>query len=330
MENFMNRLQRLCAVLASSLLLSACGQASTGSAKPDGAAPATIHIAETAGLPAAFLQYGVERGLFKNEGLDLVVDSSAGGAAALPGVVGGSTQLAGSNVFTDLLAKAKGLPVQIVASNTFSTDTPTSDYSAVLVAKDSAIADARELAGKTIAVNTLGNVGEVTIKTALEQKGVDISGIKFLELGFPDMIPALEAGRVDAVWTIEPFVTRGIDNGSRPVLWPFVESRPNLMVGSVVASESYIKENPEIIAAFQRGLTATMDFVNKDTDSFRASLPKLANMSEAAAKQIVLPVYKTSTAADLESMEFVVKQMEKYGVLSTKVDVSKLLLDGIH
>jgi NitT/TauT family transport system substrate-binding protein len=138
------------------------------------------------------------------------------------------------------------------------------------------------------------------------------------------MLAALDAGQVDAAWIIEPFVTAGLNAGDRAVLLPYVESLPGLMVGSYVASESYIAENPEIVAAFQRGVSATAESIAADPGSFRTALTELSSVPEAAAQALVLPIWKSD--ADLDSLALMAEQMSTYGLTSTKVDVSSIVL----
>lgn len=324
----MKRLPLLATVFAATLVLSGCsatGSESSESSAPSADAPVTVNVAETAGMPSAFLSYGVQQGFFSDEGLDLVVDTGAGGAAAIPGVVSGATQFAGSNVVSVLLAKSKGLPLKMIAPGTFATETADKDFSAVLVSDGSPIQGPNDLAGKSIAVNTLANIGEVTIKTALEASGVDVSGISFVELGFPSMLAALDSGQVDAAWIIEPFVTAGLNAGDRAVLWPYVEAYPGLMVGCYIASESYVADNPTIVASFQRGVTSTAESIAADPASFRTALTALAKVPEAAAKSLVLPIWKSNV--DLGSLTFIEGQMFAYGLTATRVDVPSVLLN---
>ena len=325
----MKRLPLLVTMLASAVVLAGCsgagGAASDATGEPSAADPITINVAETAGMPSAFLSYGVDQGFFADEGLDLIVDTGAGGAAAIPGVISGSTQFAGSNTVSVLLAKSRGLPVKIVAPGTFATKTAGADFSAVLVSGSSSIQTAADLSGTTIAVNTLENIGDVTIQTALEAVKVDVSDISFVELGFPSMLAALDAGQIDAAWVIEPFVTTGLASGARAILWPYVESLPGLMVGSYVTSETYASENPLVIEAFRLGVSTTAESISSDPDAFRSALTELASISETAAASLVLPVWNADV--DPDSLTFIEEQMFKYDVTDTRVDVSTMLLD---
>lgn len=322
----MKRISLIGALAGAALMLSACGGAGAADNQgPDPASPTKINVAETAGVPSAFLSYGVQQGFFEDEGLDVTVDTSTGGAAAVPGLVSGGLQLAGSNTVSALLAAGKGLPVSIVAPGTFASETSGEDFSAVLVAKDSGINEPADLAGKTIAVNTLENIGDVSITAALETQGIDTSGIKFVEVGFPDMLPALERGQIDAAWEIEPFVSIGTEAGNRPVLWPYVEARPGLMIGSFLATNDYRDNNPEVIEAFRKGITATAEAVSEDPDAFRAALPQLAKVKPEVAKSMTLPVWKPDV--DLESLKFIDQQMQKHGITDKPVDVSAIVAD---
>lgn len=315
----------LVSAAAAALLLTGCGAGSPEAQGLDPSAPVAVNVAETAGVPSAYLNYGVQQGFFEEEGLDVTVDVSAGGAAAVPGLMSGGLQLAGSNTVSALLAVEKGLPITMVAPGTFGSEAEGEDFSAVLVAENSDIREPADLAGSTIAVNTLENIGDVTISAALEEHGVDPASVEFVEIGFPDMIPALDRGQIDAAWEIEPFVTIGAESGARPVLWPYVEARPGLMVGSFLATQEYREQNPEVIEAFRNGLEATAASVAEDPDAFRAALPDLARVTPEVAESMTLPQWKPEI--DVESLEFIEEQMRKHGLISEPVDVDAVVAD---
>ncbi|SCL20123.1 NitT/TauT family transport system substrate-binding protein [Micromonospora rhizosphaerae] len=324
------RLAASATAAALSLFLVACGSSgggssSTGTPGSDGKLT-TVKIAETAGVPAAFLEYGEQKGLFKAQGLHLDIDTAAGGAAVIPGVVSGTYQFGGSNVASVLLAANKGLPISLIAPGTFATEKTDADFSAVLVAKNSPITSAKDLAGKKIAVNTLKNIGDITIKAALAARGVDTSGISFVEIGFPDMLPALEAGRVDAAWEIEPFVSIGLGRGFRPVLWPYVESKPGLQIGSYVANKRYAKEQPKVVEAFQKGVAATAEAIAADPAAFRSALPTLQKVTPESAQKMILPVWRAKS--DLGSLRFIAAEMRKYGLVNGEIDVDSMVAPG--
>src|SRR5215208_3372386 len=203
------------ALLFLTLLLAACGDDDGGGGEAGKAA--TVKVEDTAGVPSAFLEYGVQKGFFKKRKLTVNVKPSQGGATVVPAVVSGNVDIGGSNLVSVLLAQGKGIPLKIVAPGTFVQADRKKDFSAILVKGSSDIRSPKDLEGKTLAVNTLKNVAEVTAKASLSKKGVDVSKIKLTEVDFPDMNAAIEQGRVDAAFVIEPFVTQGVAAGSRIV-----------------------------------------------------------------------------------------------------------------
>lgn len=309
------------------LTLSACGGQSEPetSAAAEGGELIQVNVAETAGIPSAYLSYGVEQGFFEEEGLDVTVDTSAGGAAAIPGLISKDLDLAGSNAVSALLAASKGLPISIIGPGTYGTETEGEDFSAVLVAKDSDIQEPADLEGKTIAVNTLENIGDITISAVLEEHGVDPATVDFVEIGFPEMIPALERGQIDAAWEIEPFVTIGSKSENRPVIWPYVEAHPGLMVGSYLATEEFMEQNPEVIEAFRNGLKATAESISEDPDTFREALPEISTVSPEVAEAMVLPDWKSDV--DKESLQFLQDRMLAGGVISEPIDIDAVVAD---
>lgn len=311
-------------------LLGACG--SSGAAPEKGASsgsglssssPIKVRIAETAGIPSSFLDYGKSKGFFSKRGLGLQIDSSVGGAAVVPALISGSIQIGGSNTTSVLLASSKGLPLVVIAGGTYATETPKEDFSAVLAGPSSGITSASDLAGKTIAVNTLRNIGDITIKASLEKQGVDVKGIKFVEAGFPDMLSLLAKGDVDAAWEIEPFVTIGRSQGFQPVLWPYVEAQPGLMAGSFITSKKYLAEHADVVKAFRDGVIETAKSIESDPVAFRTAIPKLTKTSPAIAQKMVLPEWKGTV--DLDSLKWMAGEMKKYGLVDKDIDVQAIV-----
>lgn len=308
------------AVVGAALLsISACGAGNSTDSAEDGQ---VIRVGETDGVPAAFLRFGEREGIFADHGIDIEIDASAGGAAAIPALIGGNLDIAGSNVVSGMLAAYQGLPIKIIAPGTFATENVTEDFSAVLVPEGSDLTSAQGLAGKSIAVNTLENIGDITIEAALQEQGVDTSNIQFVEIGFPQMLPALDSGRVDAAWVIEPFVAMGIAQGAQPVLSPYVESREGLQVGSFLATEEFIAENGDRVEAFRAAVAATAQTITDDPDAFRAALPEIDGMSPEIAAAMVLPDFKAEV--DTESLRFIADRMRQSGHVKEEIDVDAL------
>jgi NitT/TauT family transport system substrate-binding protein len=284
-----------------------------------------LRVQDTAGVPSAFLAYGVQQGFFKERNLDVQVTPSQGGATVVPAVVSGDSDIAGSNLVSVLLAQGKDIPIKIVAPGTFVQDKRSQDFSAILVAGDSDIRSAQDLEGKTLAVNTLKNVAELAAKASLAKQGLDVSKIELVEVDFPDMNSALAEGRVDAAFQIEPFVSLGRAEGHRVVDRPYVGTKPGLQIGCYFTSDRYLSENEDVVERFQEGVADTAAAIAEDPAAFRKFLPEASEIPPPAAQKAILPAWKAEN--DEASLELTAELMERYNVVEEKPDTSDAVVE---
>jgi NitT/TauT family transport system substrate-binding protein len=101
-----------------------------------------IPVYDVAPLYAALV-----KGYFKEVGLDVETAPTAGGAAGIPGLIGGSVDIAYGNVVSALLAVQQGLDLKVIAAGTKNTGYAT-DKTQIMVAADSGIKSAKELKAK--------------------------------------------------------------------------------------------------------------------------------------------------------------------------------------
>jgi NitT/TauT family transport system substrate-binding protein len=309
-------------LVVATCLLGACG-GDDDSGESGG--QARVRVQDTAGVPSAFLEYGVEQGFFKERELDVEVTPSQGGATVVPAVVSGDSDIAGSNLVSVLLAQGKDIPVKIVAPGTFVRGERSQDFSAILVVGDSDIRSPQDLEGKTLAVNTLKNVAEVAAKASLAKQGVDVSKIELAEVDFPDMNGALAEGRVDAAFQIEPFVSLGVREGHRVVDRPYVGTKPGLQIGCYFTSEQYLSENEDVVERFREGIADTAAAIAEDPAAFREFLPEASEIPPPAAEKAILPAWKADN--DQASLELTADLMERYGLVDEKPDTSDAVAD---
>lgn len=274
---------------------------------------ASLTVGDILGTPAAFSQFTTDQGFFAEQGLDVTIEPNPGGAANIPGVEAGDFQIAGSNVVSVLLARSQGLELKMVSAGTFGTDDPDTDFSLVLVPADSDIEGPEDLNGRSVAVNTLANIAELTIRASLENAGAEHGDIDFVEMGFPDMVPAALDGTVDAVHVIEPFMSIGLDEGMRAIIAPYAGTRDNLAIGSYFSSDTYIAENSEVIDGFIAGVSAGGDYVADNPEEFRQALVDIAGLDPAVAEMVNIPPW--GGPVDTESVQLIGEYMVEFGLL---------------
>src|SRR5215211_4921577 len=241
--------------------------------------PATLKVGVIPIADVAPLYLGIKKGFFKQQKLTIKPQLAAGGAAITPAVVSGNFQIGFSNTISMLIASSKGLPIQIISQGVLGGTSKSKAWADLLVAKNGPIKTGKDLEGKTIAVNTLKNICEVTIKASLEKEGVDVDKLKFTEVPFPDMNAALEAGRVDGACQVEPFVSQG-KAGKATGIDPFyVRTAPDLTVATYFTSTKYAQENGDVVDRFVDAMNKSLTYAQSRPDLNEPTIEKLSELS---------------------------------------------------
>jgi NitT/TauT family transport system substrate-binding protein len=179
----------------------------TAASLPLRAAAQSATLTVGAGLiePQAQAYYARANGFFKQRGLDVEVIVSANGAATSAAVAGGAMQIGTTSVVGLAQAIGRGLPFVTFAPGAIHD----SRYpgSGLLVLPESKLATAKDLSGKTVAVSTLKGLDQLVVSVLIDKLGGDVSSVKFVEMRPPEMLTALQAGRVDAMNVEDPEFT---------------------------------------------------------------------------------------------------------------------------
>jgi NitT/TauT family transport system substrate-binding protein len=321
MEHPMKRSLMAAAASTALVLSAACGPTDGGSQTGEGTDAVTVGVIPIVDVAPIYL--GEEQGFFADRGIELTLESGQGGAAIVPGVVSGQFQFGFSNVTSLLLAQSKGLPLKVVTAGNSTTGDVDADFGAVVVPEDSDITDPKDLAGKSVAVNTLNNIGDTTIREVVRQDGGDPSGIKFVELPFPNMPAAVQEGRVDAAWVVEPFVTIATGQGARPVASNFAGTDPELMVAAYFTSQELMGSNPDLVKRFTEAMNESLAYTQDNPDEARRILSSYTEIDEATAKELILPRWPTEINVD--SVQRLADLAVQDGLVTQKPDVQALL-----
>ncbi|GAB2901932.1 ABC transporter substrate-binding protein [Streptomyces mayteni] len=285
----------------------------------------TLVVSETAGVPSSFLAYGVSRGYFADEGVDLRVSPSSGGATVIPALLSGDIDVAGSNVVSAMIAMGRRMPIQMVAAGTSTAQDPAEDFASLVVPEDSPIASPEDLDGTRIAVNSLQNINDVVVNSVLTEAGLSNDDVRFVEMPLPDIPAAIDRGDVDAGVLIEPFASIGRSQGLRVLASPYVNTRPGLQIGTYLMTSDRVADDPELVAAFRAGVERTARSVAEDPAAFREALPEISDLSPELAGRMNLPVWRGGN--DRESIETIHAVMREIGLTDADLDYERAVAD---
>jgi NitT/TauT family transport system substrate-binding protein len=267
-------------------------------------------------VDVAPLYLGQKKGFFSSRGIDLRMETAQGGAAIIPGVLSGQFTFGFSNVTSLMIAQTKGVPIKSVVNGDATTGDTQADVTGVAVKKSSAIKSAKDLGGKTVAVNTLQNIGDTTVREAVREDGGDPSKIKFVEMPFDQMPAALTSGQVDAAWMAEPALTIAKGQGARLVASPFAETDPKLTVATYFTSTKLLKENPGLVKKFTDAMTESLTYATEHPDEARQILTTYTKLSGAVLKNLTLPAWPTQV--NMASLEKLASLGEADGIFAGK------------
>ena len=265
-----------------------------------------------------------EQGYFAAQGLAVTGAPMKGGAVIAPAVEGGELAIGWSNTVSIILAQAKGFDFAFLAPGAEGVAV-TNDVHALLVAADSKIASVKDLAGKTVAINTLGNINEAAMRALAEQAGIAPDSIRLVEVPFPDMAAALSKGSVQAALVLEPFVTDAVSRGAAKILVPSPHAAfgSPYLIGGWFAKKAWIKAHPAEAAAFTRAVTQASAFIAAHPDKARAILSERTKLDPQLAAKIVLPRFPETLAP--AALQGVIDVSARFGLLAKPFPAADLL-----
>lgn len=258
----------------------------------------------------------IKNGDFAAEGLEVDTTPSVGGAAGIPGLVGGAYDVIYGNIVSTLLARQQGLDIKIIAA----ASKGGVQQETIMVRKADGIKSGADLAGKTIAVNTRNGVIWLYARAWIKATGGDPDKVTFKEVPFPQMLDALKRKQVDAAFIIEPFVTAAKSDPDVVGIGRPYQLQPDLQVGQYLASSDFIKKNPEIIERFVRALKKGNAWVDA-----RLGTPEVAELVTSFTKIPVeltkqLTLAHPTTKVNLDEVKKAMGFMREHGLLKSDID----------
>ncbi|GAA1345764.1 ABC transporter substrate-binding protein [Saccharothrix algeriensis] len=316
--------------LAMLAVVSGCGLLG-GSEEPAGSAAAPgavekpkIKLGLLPILDVASVHVAIEKGYFKEEGLEVEPVSIQGGAAAIPGLINGEIDITFGNWVSFFAAQAKDAAKGVDGLKLINDGYQAKpEMFLILTAPGSPIKSPKDLAGKTIAINTFKNIAELTAKATLEANDVDPKSVTFKEFPFPDMEAAIQNGTVDAAFMVEPFISKAQRSmGAVTVLDAASGPTDGIPVAGYGTTGKFANANPNTVAAFQRAMAkGQRDAADRPT--VEPLLVEYAKVDRETASLVHFGEFPTTL--DATRLQRVATLMKTYGLLENDFDVKPML-----
>jgi NitT/TauT family transport system substrate-binding protein len=264
----------------------------------------------------------LEKGFFREEGLDVEFVSLHGDAIAIQSLISGDIDVTASGHFAVIKAVNEGVPVKAFASIQRS-----HDY--VLATSDD-IKDINQLKGRVIGIYAPGDITEIVIIRLLQKYGIDKDEVSWLSIGgSTDRYRALVGGKVAAVPLHADLGYKIQKETGFHILVSIAEEQP-LPMSVVSATEKFIQEKPEIITGITRALIKASRYATTNKQGFiEVALKHIEGIDREEISFVYdflmkLNIYGINGGITKESIENGIKTLLTTGELKEGIPVTKV------
>jgi NitT/TauT family transport system substrate-binding protein len=247
------------------------------------------------------------------------------GPSAMEAIFANSLDLTyvGPNPALNAYARSRGAEVRVIGG-------AVNGGSALVVQGDSPLSKPTDFKGKRIATPQFGNTQDVAARAWLVAGGLRITqtggDAHVVPTSNPDQLSLFRSKQLDAVWTVEPWVSRLESEAGGKVL---VEEK-DAITTILVSSAGFLEKNRDLAKRFVAAHRELTDWIQKNPDeaqrmareelqaSFRLDMsPEL--VARAWSRMVITP--DTSR----EAFQSFVTSAQKVGFLRDTPDLSRLI-----
>jgi ABC-type nitrate/sulfonate/bicarbonate transport system substrate-binding protein len=216
--------------------------------------PVVIRVGTPPFEAAAEVYFAKEQGYFSRAGLDVQIVPIVNSSAIAEAVASASVDIGFSAVLSIAIAHARGIPFVMIAPG--NVHDPAAQIAALIVPVASPVRVAKDLTGKTVGIPALKTIGEYAPRIWIDRNGGDSMSVKFLELPFPAMADALGAGRIDAAWVTEPFISSN-KRTTRVLAYAFDTIAKSFLISGWFATSTWARAHADVVSRFSSAIRAS-------------------------------------------------------------------------
>ena len=266
--------------------------------------------------------YGADAGTWQANGINPDVTYFASGANIVTALLAGNIDVGIVNPLSIAVAIARNIPLQALAPGILVSKLHT--YPNMVVAKDSPIKTAKDLAGATIGVSEIGSFNYYSVLAWLDGYGVAPKSVKFVELKFTEVGIALQRGLIQASFLPEPFTSQFLAAGLiRLFADTYLAVAPELSPAIWCTTRAWVKNNPDTAKKLVNGVFATAKYCNTHLAETGAILIKVAKLDPTALASVRRANF--ATQPDKKYLDPILQMANKYGALPRPVSYEEFM-----
>lgn len=290
-----------------------------------------VRIAEVTRSVFYAPQYvAIEKGFFKEEGLEVDLKTTAGGDKTMTALLsdGADFALVGSETSIYVTAQGTNDPIVNFAQLTQTDGT-------FLVGRDKIDNFSWDmLKGSTFLGQRKGGMPQMAGEFVLKKHGIDPQNDLTLiqNIDFANIATAFASGTGDYVQLFEPTASIFVKEGKGHIVASFGTESGHIPYTTYMTKTSYLKENDETVLKFTRALKKAQDWVQKQDAAeiaktiqpyFEDADPEIMKMSIQRYKE--QGSYAADPILDEEEWDNLQNIMDEAGELPSRMDYTKLV-----
>ncbi len=294
----------------------------SASADTQEAEDSSVRVAVVEAAPPSLPLLAEKNGDFADQGIDVTIaQKPSTQITSFATSLGWEYDIAWGTPADVISAAAQGHDITVIAGAYV--DSEERMQGQMYAGENSSVDSPTDLRGKKMAVPSLSGTLYLAVVTALERAGVDVSEVNLVEVPFTDMMGELDAGRVDAIATVQPFMGPAEAAGNRPLGDPFLTIDSPTVAGMWIAKRDWAEQNPKTVASFVSALNSADRWAESHEEEARAFLSETLNLPKQMAATAPLPDWDTSISPEALTpwLKAVADSDQVYGTLPKAEDL---------
>jgi NitT/TauT family transport system substrate-binding protein len=246
------------------------------------------------------------------------------GPSAMEAIFAKSVELTyvGPGPALNAYSKSQGEEIRIIAG-------AANGGAALVVQPDTNLRGPTDFKGKKIATPQLGNTQDISCRAWLASGGLKITQLggdaQVLPTQNPDQLSLFQQKKIEAVWTVEPWVSRLETEAGGKVL---VEE-PDTATTVLVSSARFLNENHELAKKFWQAHRELTDWILQHPDEAQMIVKAelLAETRSDLSAELIARAWKRiifTSEIPRASVQAFVTNSQKAGFMKTAPDLSRL------
>ena len=270
-------------------------------------------------ISIAPLLYGIEKGLYKKEGVDLQFRILRGDLAVSAMVSSRDVDyMYGAG--TAFLAAVRGAPVKILSH----------DFKSVLFyfMGQPGVQSGKDLKGKKIAISSIGGTGTASTRAVLRAMGLDPDkDVTYIVIGAASVrMAAMEAGSVEGAIMPVPWNFRMRQKGFKELM--FAGNVMQQPLTGIAATKEKIEKNPEQVKKVLRGFLRALRAMRQEKKEVVEFIGRKFSLDPGTAEEtykVVLQTLSDDGTVSADALEDLMQQVKKETNVTRDISVNDIV-----